>query len=169
MYINVDSAGLRRLARDLRRAGETSRNRELAKALRKELKPVVAPIRAAIRATPSMGNTRTPASREARPRGLRDGEARGVVVKVILSSRGAEASVRIATRHFPFGSKSVIAYREGVIDRWRVRNWGRDDWHVQRAHPAFFPTLEPLIPGVSERVEAQVSDTVDAALRDGHL
>lgn len=167
MYINVNSAGLRRLSRDLRRAGEQNRNRELARAMRQELKPLVAPVRAAIRATPGGQATRTAASLQARPRGLRDAEARGVLVKVTLSGRSAQAAIRIATRHFPEGSKSVIAYREGVAGQWRVRNWGRSDRHVQRPHPAFYPTLNPLVPGASERIEARVAETVEAAFRDG--
>lgn len=169
MYIRLDSDGLRRLARDMRRAGQRDRNRDLAKALRKELKPLVAPVRAAIRGSPGGDTHRTAKSLEARPRGLRDNEARGVVTKVTLSGRGAEASIRISTRYFPPGSRSVVAYREGVQTRWRVRNWGREDFHTQRAHPTFFATLEPRIPQVAEAIATQVAQTVDEAMRDGHL
>ena len=169
MYIRIDHAGLRRLSQDLRRARQTDRNRELAKAFRKELRPLVPEVRAAIRATPSKGMRRSRVSVAERPLGLREAMARGVVVKVGLSGRNATAAIRIASRHFPRGSKGLAAYREGATRPHRARNWGRDDWHGQPAHPAFFPTIQPRIPQISQRITVEVTTAVERAVREGFI
>lgn len=173
MYIRVDTPGLTRLARDMRRAGGRDLSNELARSLRTHIKPLVPVLRSAIRATSSKGLTRSRKSVEERPLGLREAEARGVQVKVSFSGRSPGVGLRIDPRLFPEGSKTVISYREGVRSRWRVRNWKsarrREDWHSQRAVPAFFPTIRPRVEPVRAAVARDVEAAVDRATGAGLL
>lgn len=185
MYIRMDTEGLARFARDMRRAGRRDLNRELLKALRKRVKPMVPEIKAAILSGPSHAApvltpsgrrsrrrgtaTRSAASRERRVRGLRDAEARGVQVKASLSAGFAGVSLRIDPRHFPDGQKALPMYREGVKRPWRSPNWGRDDWKTQAAHPAFYPTIERRLPQISAELIAEISEFVERATREGSL
>lgn len=168
MDIRIDADGLTRLTRDLRRAGRRQIPRDLQRSLRRHVAPLVPAVRAAIRATPSHGRPRSSRSVTKRPHGLRDAEARGVQTVARLSTRAAALGVRITPRLFPAGSKSVVLYREGVRGPWRARNWGRDDWHVQPAHPAFYPTIRPRLPTIRERVERDVTDLIERLSGDDH-
>lgn len=181
----MNTDGLSRFAHDMRRAGRADLNKQLLKAMRKELKPLVPEVRAAILSGPSnsaplttpsgrpsrrQGSApRSAGSQDKRTRGLRDAEARGVQVKASLSGRFAGISIRIDPRHFPDGQKALPMYREGVKGPWRSPNWGREDWKTQAAHPAFFPTVERRAPAISARLIEEFTEAVHRATREGSL
>lgn len=170
MYIRMDTEGLERFARDMRRAGRTDLNKELLKVMRRRVKPLVPELRSAIRASPSTGKPRTTKAVEKRPRGLRDCEARGVQVKASLSARFAGVTLRIDNRHFPPGQKALPKYREGAKSPWRSPNWGRSsDWKSQRAVPVFYPTIRAREPAISAELIGDISEFIDRATREGAL
>jgi hypothetical protein len=166
--VTIRSSDLADLARDARRAGRRDLNREMTKRLRVTLKPAVPAVRAAVRATPGGTNEgRSAAARAARPRDLRDAIARGVQIKVSLSSGYAGVRLRVDPRHFPDGQKNLPKYVEGTLNRWRSKNWGRDEWKTQRPHPFFFRTIQPYIPAVRAEMKAIVDDIQDQLTRGG--
>lgn len=159
MQVEVQSSDLARVAKELRRAGRKDVLKEASARARAELRPVVGELRAAIRATPGgTGDQRSARARQARPRGLRDAEARGVQIKVNLSGRDVGIRIRIDTRHFPDGEKQLARYREGELPRWRSPNWGRDEWKQQRAYPVFYPTIRPHVPRLRAGMRRLVDD-----------
>lgn len=156
--VRVRHDDLRRLSRDFRAAGRRDLQRDMLKEMRQSVRPIVPQVKAAIRATPSRtGDQRSEKARADRPRGLRDAMARGVQTKASLTGRQVGVRIRIDPRHFPEDEKSLPRYHQGTRGRWRSKNWGRDEWKTQRAHPVFFETIRPHIP----RVESALKRIVD--------
>lgn len=158
MQVSVSSRELSDLARDLRRAGRRDVTKEAGKRARELLKPVVPEIRNAVRNTPGRaGHQRSARAVADRPRGLRDATARGVQIKVSFSGQYAGVRLRVDTRHFPDGQKHLPKYLEGIYERWRSPNWGRDEWKQQQSHPFFYVTVRPHVP----RVRAGMREIAD--------
>lgn len=169
MEIQVTSQDLKKLGRDLKRAGQKDLQKEALKRMRAEVQPLVPEIRARIRQTPGghSDRLRTTKARAARPRKLRDAEARGVQVKASLTGKYAGVRIRIDTRHLPDGDKNLFKYREGLISPWRSPTFGHGPWKVQRAHPTFYPTIRPHIPEVQAGVLKIVNDISERVMRSG--
>jgi hypothetical protein len=166
--ITVSSRDLARLGRDLRKAGRKDLNKEALRRLRKEVQPLVPQIRRAVRSTPGgSGDERSVKARAARPRRLRDATARGVQVKASLTGKYAGVRLRVDTRHFPDGEKHIAKYLEGVLPRWRSKNWGRDEWKQQRAHPFFYPTIRPHLPQVKAEIAKIIKEVSDELAKGG--
>lgn len=156
------AAELRRLARDLRNAGD---KQDINEQLRRELMEVgrkgAAAVRANVRATPSKGQ-----SARAGRRSLRAAVARSVEVKVRNTTR---PGVIIWTNpgRMPAGEQSLPAYLEGVFKPWRHPRWGdrrRGNWFNQRAHPYFYSALDPIagqLADAGNRVLDRTADKVE--------
>lgn len=167
MQVTVTSRDLADLGRDLRRAGRKDLRKEAMKRMRASVQPIVPDIRAAVKATPGgTGDERSKKSRQARPRDLRDAIARGVQVKASLTGKYAGVRLRVDSRHFPDGEKSLPKYLEGTLPRWRSPTFGHDPWKTQRARPYFFVTIEPHLSQVRAEI-AKVLDDVSRELTEG--
>jgi hypothetical protein len=162
MDVQIRRGDLQNLARDFRDAGRRDLGRDMLKALRAEVKPIVPQVRSAIRSSPSAtGTQRSGKALEARPRGLRDAMARGVQMKASLTGIQAGVRLRIDARHFPDGEKHLPKYREGVMARWRAPSWGHDPWKTIQPVPRFYPTIRPHIPRVRAGVGRIYLEYVD--------
>lgn len=145
-------ADLRRVAADLKRAGEVDLRKSLAKNIREAVKPLVPELRSAIKSLPSKGHGT----------GLRDKTARGVQVKVSLSGPRVGARVRVDPRLFPADAKSLPKRLEG-IGRWRHPVFGTDTWVTQAPHPYFYNTILPHKTRIQTQVAQVLEDTARAA------
>lgn len=176
MEVQIRSGDLPQVVRDIRRIDGAELVKHAAIGIRHELVPVVAEIKAKVDETPSTsarartakGRPRAHAGRSRisvveRPRGLRDATARGVQMKVQLSAKRIDVRLRVDTRHFPRGSKTLPKYLEGMrgYEHWRSPSWGRRgarDWKEQPPHPYFFSTIQPHVPRVAARVVREFDD-----------
>lgn len=173
MDVQIRSGDLEQVVRDIRKVDGAELIKHAAIGIRHELVPVIAEIKQKVKEVPSnsarartaRGRPRAHAGRSAksvaaRPRGLRDATARGVQMKVHLSSKRIDVRLRVDPRHFPEGEKNLPKLLEGMpgYTRWRSPNWGRDEWKTQRPHPYFFDTIRPHIPRVAARIEREFDD-----------
>lgn len=160
----VKGSDLRKLSKDLRKHADGKRLlKELRQELRKVAKPFVPAIRSAIGAIPSKGQSarlgrpslRRQLQKATRLQAKTGGKDAGVVIEVVGDklNRGKN-------------SQTLPAYMEGTMGRpWRTRNWGRDQWKEQSAHPFFYKTVRPAesdavqaAQGVVERIAREVEN-----------
>lgn len=134
LRVTVDARELTDLARALGRAADGP---ELKKRLRAELRieanRLIPPIRAAIAAIPSKGQS----ARRGRPQ-LRMLMARSVSTQ-IKTGKWAGVRVFMNPRKMPNGMKALPGYFEGIAGKERLRHpvFGHDRWVTQRTSPYF--------------------------------
>lgn len=163
MQVSIRSEDLAAFAKAAKKAGHTDLNKAVAHEMRFLVRPIVPEIRAKVRSQPSRGDRgRSKKAREARPRGLRDGVARGVQIKASLSGKYAGVRLRIDPRHFPAGEKNLPKLLEGSQPNWRKPTFGHEPWTTQAPRPYFFDTIRPHVP----RVQAGVREVLDNAIAD---
>jgi hypothetical protein len=149
--VSVRSDDLTQAVRSLRglENGKALRG-QLRKDLRRSLSPAVPAIRSKVKSLPSKGETR----RRGRP-GLRRSTARATRLQMSLSTRKAQVTVRVDPKKMPPGQHNLPAYLNGnaPFDRWRVQNFGRDQWHTQGSHPYFDDIIRRYQPAAVRAVE----------------
>lgn len=180
----LDSADLKRLARDLR---DVADGRELRKELTQGLRGVLNPIRdqvkAAYRSAPSKGHASSSRARQRQPN-LRTLLAGATRVEVRTSGRLAGARLRVDGRKMPSGMRSLPSMWEGPPQgkRWRhpvfpdagprhrftdrTRTFATEaPWVQQESHPTFYRitaghevtarrAVEQVLDGVRRKLEA---------------
>jgi hypothetical protein len=157
---------LKKLAKDLKAAGQGDVVKNTAKRMRQTMKPIVPDMRRAIRAIPSHGDDeRSKQAIQDRPRGLRDAAARGVQVKVSFSGSKVSARIRIDPRHFPPGQKALPKLLDGTKPNWKHPTYGHKPNVTQRPHPFFTQTIRRHETGVRAEMAKVLSDAADALSR----
>ncbi len=148
------AGGLRRLASDLRSAGN---QQAINEQLRRELMVLghkgAAAVRASVRATPSRGQ-----SGRAGRASLRGKVARATEAKVRNSKRPGVV-VWVNPSRMPARESRLPEYLDGGLAPWRHPTFGRrskGDWAVQQPHPYFDRAVNPIA--------AQLADAGDKVL-----
>lgn len=164
------------LARRCRAAGDRGKGlrTELGKAIRTATKPVVADVRAAVRAVDSSahgeggGSVSRHAHAVARMRkstsrsiaaagrraGLRESIARAVVVKTRMSGRTAGVRIVVDASRLPADQRRLPRYLDGQ-GRWRHPVYGNRDVPVtQTGQPWFEVTIRRRLPAVRQQISA---------------
>lgn len=162
----TDKGDLKAFARAIRKeANGPALRREMAKAMRTELRPVVAEVKAAYRAAPSHGHASATRARQAGP-ALRWLLARATRQEVRLVGKQAGIRVRVDGRKMPSGQRSLPAMYEGT-KRWRHPVFGNRGVWVQQRSPGRFAeitrrhdtrvreALDRIATGVVARIESR--------------
>lgn len=138
--------------------------RELTTGLRNVLRPIVPEVRAAFKASPSMGHGGMSKAQQARP-DLRALLAKATRVEVKLTGRAAGARIRVDGRRMPSGLRGLPKAWEGEAGaRWRHPTWGnRNVWVQQRPRPLFYGIVAPRAERAVRAVE-EVANRVVAKL-----
>ncbi len=139
--LTVTGAGeLRRLARDLRSAGnQQAINAKLRRGLTVLGREGAAAVRASVRATESKGQS----ARAGRP-SLRGKVARATEAKVRNSTRPG-VIVWVNPARMPTGERALPAFLDGQ-GRWRHPVFGNTNiWRGQRPHPYFNRGIDPIV------------------------
>lgn len=152
--LTVTGAGeLRRLARDLRSAGDQQHiNEQLKRELMRVGRKGAAAVRASVRATPSKGQ-----SARAGRRSLRGAIANAAEAKVRNTTRPG-VIVWVNPGRMPEGERALPGLMDGQ-GRWHHPTFGRrskGDWAVQRPHPYFDRAISPI--------EGELADAGDRVL-----
>jgi hypothetical protein len=142
---------LRRLARDLRSAGDQQHiNAELRRELMVVGRKGAAAVRASVRATPSKGQ-----SARAGRRSLRAAIASATEAKVRNSTRPG-VIVWVNPGRMPAGERALPGLLDGQ-GRWRHPVFGNKRvWRGQRSHPYFDRAIRPI--------EGELADAGDRVL-----
>jgi hypothetical protein len=152
----LDSKDLRDLNKAFKGVADGKELRaELRTGLRDILKPIVPEVRAAYRASPSMGHGGMSRAQMARP-DLRALLAKATRVEVKLTGRQAGARIRVDGRKMPSGLRGLPkAWEAEGGARWRHPAWGRrrDPWIQQRPRPLFYRIVEPHAEPAARAVE----------------
>ncbi|HEY5990543.1 MAG TPA: hypothetical protein VIV12_29750 [Streptosporangiaceae bacterium] len=161
----LDSGDLKALNRAFKKAADGKELRaELRTGLRNVLKPIVPEVRAAFKASPSMGHGGM--SRKSRDRAdLRVLLAKATRVEVKLTGRQAGARIRVDGRRMPDGLKGIPkAWEAEGGARWRHPAWGnRNVWVQQRSRPLFYRIVAPKGERAAKEIE-RVANRVVAKL-----
>lgn len=123
--------------------------KELRRDIRKSLAPALPAIRSAVKKIPSKGES----ARLKRP-SLRKSTARAARLQVKVTAKAAGATLRVDPKKMPAHQHNLPAYLNGTFTPWRARNFGRKDFHTQRAHPYFDPVVRRVEPAAIRSVEA---------------
>lgn len=148
---------MRALARDLRAAGDEGK--KLRKRLRAtivaEIKPMQADLKRAASEIPVKGGGRST--------GLRKALGKATKIRVLFSARSASATLEVDPKKMPAGQQSLPGYMEGTTPRWRHPVFGHPGvtWQNQKAHPYFYKTVDPKIPGAVVAIEAAAATTAE--------
>lgn len=150
VQVRIDSGSdLRRVHRNLSQmAGGKEIRKRFTKAVRAELRPVTAEVKAAYRSAPSKGGKRRPPGRAP----LRRAMARATTAQVRTAGRDAGISLRVDGRKMPEGMGGVPAMYERRR-RWRHPVFGQDVWVTQDSRPTFDRIVPARASGVRRRVE----------------
>jgi hypothetical protein len=161
-YLSVTGGReLRALARDLRgHADRKEINARLRRELRFAAKEMIPPVRAAILAIPSKGQS----AARGRP-SLRRKMSSATQVAVRTTGGSAGVKLWVNPRRMPPGQGSLPGYMEGE-GRWRHPTFGSEPWFTQAPHPYFYRTVAPLIPR-AERAAEQVLDSIADEIERG--
>lgn len=161
----LDSKDLRDLNRAFKSVADGKELRkELTSGMRNVLRPIVPEVRAAFKASPSMGHGGM--SRGFRDRAdLRVLLAKATRVEVRLTGRAAGARIRVDGRRMPDGLKGIPkAWEAEAGARWRHPTWGnRNVWVQQRPRPLFYRIVAPKAERAAKEIE-QVANRVVAKL-----
>ena len=151
----LDSKDLKDLNRAFKGVADgKALRKELTTGLRNVLRPIVPEVRAAFKASPSMGHggmSRVQASRT----DLRALLAKATRVEVKLTGRQAGARIRVDGRRMPSGLRGLPkAWEAEGGARWRHPTWGnRQRWVQQRSRPLFYRIVAPKAEGAARQVE----------------
>jgi hypothetical protein len=136
--------------------------KELTDGFRGVLKPMVPEVRAAFKASPSMGHGGMSKAQQSRP-DLRALLAKATRVEVKLTGRAAGARIRLDGRRMPSGLRGIPKAWEGEAGaRWRHPAWGRrtDAWIQQRPRPIFYKNVAPKAERAAKEVERIANEVV---------
>lgn len=161
----LDSKDLKDLNRAFKKAADGKELRaELRTGLRNVLRPMVPEVRAAFRASPSMGHGGMSRAQASRP-DLRVLLAKATHVEVKLTGRFAGARIRVDGRRMPDRLKGIPKAWEGEAGaRWRHPTWGnRNVWVQQRSRSLFYRIMAPKAEPAAKEVE-QIANRVVAKL-----
>jgi|SRR3954470_5691820 hypothetical protein len=154
---------LRRLARDLRRAGgRQAINAELRRELLIVGRKGAAAVRASVRATSSQGQ-----SGRAGRASLRGKIARATEATVRSTGTRPGVKVWVNPGRMPDRERLLPAYYEGDISPWRHPTFGRrsrGQWATQRPHPYFWSALDSIAGDLSDagdRVLNRIANKVE--------
>lgn len=153
------AAELRRLARDLRRAGEKKHNDELRRRLLVVGRKGAAAVRASVRATSSKGQ-----SGRAGRASLRGKIARATEATVRSTGTRPGVKVWVNPGRMPDREQLLPAYYEGDISPWRHPTFGRrskGQWATQRPHPYFWSALDSIAGDLSDAGQKVLDDIAD--------
>lgn len=158
----------RRLARDLKEAGQVELRKSMGKRMRGAIKPIVPDMRREIRQIPSKGQDKERSKKaiNERPMGLREATARGVQVKISYSGTRVGARIRIDPRHFPPGQKALPKFLDGTIPQWKHAVYGTGTMVNQRQHPFFLRTIRKHEDRATHEI-AQILEDVSSQLTKG--
>jgi len=123
--------------------------KELRGDVRKSLAPAVPAIRSAVKKIPSQGQ-----SRQLHRPSLRKSTARATRLQVKVTAKAAGATLRVDPKKMPAGQHNLPGYLNGTFTPWRVRDFGRNQFHVQHAHPYFDPVVRRVEPAAIRTIEA---------------
>ena len=155
-------AEFRALARDLRAAGDTGKRlrKRLRAAIVAEIRPMQRDTKRAALAIPTKGTGST---------GLRKSIAKAIKVRVYFTPRVAGARLEVDPAKMPPGKYNLPAYMEGEKPRWRHPVFGRrlSPWADQEAHPYFYRTVDPRLPGAVVAIKEAAAITA-AEIERGH-
>ncbi len=151
----LDSKDLRDLNRAFKGVADGKELRkELTSGLRNVLKPIVPEVRAAFKASPSMGHGGMSHAQANRP-DLRALLAKATRVEVKLAGRAAGARIRVDGRRLPSGMRGLPkAWEAEGGARWRHPTWGnRGRWVQQRSRPLFYRIVAPKAEPAAREIE----------------
>jgi hypothetical protein len=147
-----DTGDLRAVTRALRHAeGGQQLRRELVAELRREIRPIVARVKASWRSAPS----NTPG--RSKLRRLLANATRG---QVRLAGKDAGVRIRTDGRKMPARMKSLPTLAEGTKRPWRHPVYGdrAGPWVVQQPFGRFYATVQPDAYAARRDVERAVED-----------
>lgn len=152
---------LRRLARDLRSAGNQQHiNEELRRRLMVLGRQGAAAVRTSVRATPSKGQ-----SARAGRRSLRAAIASATEAKVRNSTRPG-VIIWVNPGRMPSGERSLPGLMDGQ-GRWQHPTFGRrskGDWAFQLPHPYFNRAVDPIagkLADAGDKVLDEIADMIE--------
>lgn len=135
---------MRELSRAMKAAGRGDLRRDMVRAIRSGVVPMVGEVRGSALAIPSKSGGRT---------GARAAVAGAVTPQV------RQTGVRIAVSQKKLGGRAALARGWENRAGFRHRVWGTDIWVPQDGHPWFFRPLQSNRPRVARLVEQVLRDT----------
>jgi hypothetical protein len=161
----LDSKDLKDLAKAFKGVADgKALRKELTDGMRNVLRPMVPEVRAAFKASPSMGHGGM-SHAQANRADLRALLAKATRVEVKLTGRAAGARIRVDGRKMPSGLRGIPKAWEGEGGaRWRHPTWGnRQSWVQQRPRPLFYRIVAPKAEGAAKEIE-RIANRVVAKL-----
>lgn len=152
MQVSIrEGAELKIISKALRKSADGKALKlEMTRALRKELKPIVAAVKAAYG-----GGVK-----------LRPALARATRGQVKTTGKGAGARVMVDGRKMPAGMGRIPRYREGSAT-WRHPVFGDTDvWVTQPPVPVFYNTVAPFVPQVVQAFDRITGDVLKRMVGD---
>jgi len=157
----LDSKDLKALNKAFKNVADGKELRkEFTTGLRNVLKPLVPEVRAAFKASPSMGHGGM-SHAQANRADLRALLAKATRVEVKLTGKQAGARIRVDGRRMPSGLRGLPkAWEAEAGARWRHPTWGnRQNWVQQRSRPLFYRIVAPKAEGAAREIE-QIANRV---------
>jgi hypothetical protein len=151
----LDSKDLKDMARAFKGVADgKALRKELTDGMRHVLRPMVPEVRAAFKASPSMGHASM--ARGSRNRqDLRGLLAKATRIEVKLTGKSAGARIRVDGRRMPDRLKGIPkAWEAEAGARWRHPVYGRrDTWVQQRPRPLFYRIVAPRAELAAREIE----------------